>query len=151
MVPDMRLVRLANYITNRYHWLHMVTPTEPIPMARDDACNIVVDGRAYCIDPLEGALQLIGKRWVLLVIGILGNYPEVRFTVAKKAIPGISARALSSALSELQARDLVLRTVDSNASPPAVSYSLTPAGMALRAALVPLIEWSEEYPPADGL
>lgn len=129
----------------------MVTPTEPIPMARDDACNIVVDGRTYCIDPLEGALQLISKRWVLLVIGILGNYPAVRFSVVKKAIPGISPRALSAALSELQEHGLALRSVDPEASPPAVSYSLTDAGTSLRAALVPLIEWAEANPPNDSL
>lgn len=128
----------------------MVTPTEPIPMAREDACNIVVDGRTYCIDPLEGALQLISKRWVLLVIGILGNFPEVRFSAAKKAIPGISPRALSGALSELQEKSLAVRTVDPDQSPPAVSYRLTDAGTSLRAALVPLIEWAENHPPADA-
>lgn len=128
----------------------MVTPTEPL-QGRQAACMILEDGRWYCIDPLEDALQLISKRWALLVIGILGNHDSVRFSEAKRTIPGISARAVSSVLQELQAAGLATRTVDSDHQPPAVSYSLTRSGHRLRQALIPLIKWAgDELPPSGS-
>lgn len=103
---------------------------------------IVEDGHTYCIDPLEEALQIISKRWALLVIGVLGNHKVVRFSEAKRTIPGISARALSSVLSELQDHGLATRHVNSEMSPPAVSYALTRRGRALRQALIPMLQWA---------
>lgn len=103
---------------------------------------IVEGGETYCIDPLEDAMQVIGKRWTLLVIGILGNRPDLRFGEAKATIPGLSARALSSALQELQKHGLAERRVDGERAPPAVHYNLTERGFALRTALIPLIKWA---------
>ncbi len=122
---------------------------------RQAACNIIVGDRVYCIDPLEDALQVISKRWALLVIGILGNRDEVRFNEAKRTIPGLSARALSDVLTALQEAGLVDRSVDPDTSPPAVTYALTPRGQELRTALLPLLEWAETPPhkplnPARG-
>ncbi len=103
-------------------------------------------GKTYCIDPLETVLTTLSKRWALLVIGVLGNHPGMRFGEARRTIPGISARALSNVLDALQEERLVRRNVDTDASPPAVSYDLTPSGWALRGALIPLIEWASERP-----
>lgn len=99
-------------------------------------------GKTYCIDPLEEALAIISKRWALLVVGVLGNQDGARFSEMKRTIPGISARALSSVLSELQHAGLATRTVDADQSPPAVAYDLSDKGRSLRQALIPLIEWA---------
>ena len=124
----------------------MVPSSEPEPA---EACMIVEDGQTYCIDPLESTLQVIGKRWALLVIGVLGNHGAIRFSDAKRTIPGISARALSAALTDLQGHGLATRHVDPAASPPAVSYALTDKGRGLRRALIPLIRWAGgDVPPA---
>lgn len=104
---------------------------------------IVEDGRTYCIDPLEDALHVIAKRWALLVIGVVGNHDRVRFNEAKQTIPGISARALTSVLRELQDLGLVAREVEAGHAPPAVFYGLTRQGRALRKALIPLMEWAD--------
>jgi len=101
------------------------------------------DGKTYCIDPLQKTLQVISKRWAMLVVGVLGNEPEARFNQIKNTIPGITARALSDVLQELQRQDLVLRNVDTNGSPPHVHYRLTKKGKSMRRALIPLIQWAE--------
>ena len=133
----------------RYLGVNMVTPTELPMTGRTNACMIEVDGRTYCIDPLEDAMKIISKRWMLLVIGVLGNLNNVRFGEAMKMIPGISARALSSCLTDLQARDLATRHVDAAAAPPAVSYALTEAGKELRLALIPIVRWAEVQAAGD--
>lgn len=136
------LVRVANYIRIRFASEYVVTKSEPRHEDRERACMIAEDGQAYCIDPLEEPLQVIARRWALLVIGVLGNGGGARFGAAKVAIPGISARALASVLRDLQEHGLVSRHVDPTASPPAVHYDLTTKGADLRKALIPLLLWA---------
>ncbi len=121
----------------------VVNVTVPI-RGREGACMILEGGKAYCIDPLEDALQEVGRKWTLLALSVLGNKPETRFNEAKRAIPGISARALSTRLQKLQDMALVDRRVIPEESPPGVAYALTPRGRDLRRALIPLIEWAAE-------
>ncbi len=121
---------------------------ERIPiMGRERACMILEGGRAYCVDPVEGPMQLLARKWALFVITVLGNAPSTRFNEAKRAIPGITARALSDRLHDLVDAGLAARDVDASSAPPAVAYRLTAKGQTMRQALIPLIEWASEERP----
>lgn len=70
-----------------------------------------------------------------------------RFNELKRSIPGIAARALADRLEDLSSLELIERRVDATASPPGVSYLLTPRGRAMRKALVPFLQWAETASP----
>lgn len=87
-------------------------------------------------------LDIVGDKWSLLVVRHLSRGPR-RFTELKRAIDGISQRMLTVTLRALERDGILTRTVH-NVMPPNVSYQLTPMGTTLRAAVLPLLEWSVE-------
>ncbi|NUT47527.1 MAG: helix-turn-helix transcriptional regulator [Saccharothrix sp.] len=87
-------------------------------------------------------LDFVGDKWSLLVVRHLSQGPR-RFTELKRAIDGISQRMLTVTLRGLERDGILVRTVRS-VMPPHVSYELTPMGRTLRAAALPLLEWSVE-------
>jgi len=81
-------------------------------------------------------------RWSLLVIQTLETRGRTRFGTLREAIPDVSPKVLSGTLQRLQTLGLLHRFVHAEA-PPRVEYKLTPAGAALAAALVPLVDWAQ--------
>jgi DNA-binding HxlR family transcriptional regulator len=104
---------------------------------------IVVDGERYCIDPAGGIASALGKKWTFPLIGILGNRPINRFRDLLEGLEGVGGKALADRLKELQSLGLVSREVFPEV-PTRVEYRLTVKGVALRKALVPLLEWAAE-------
>ncbi|WP_293304085.1 winged helix-turn-helix transcriptional regulator [Pedobacter sp. UBA5917] len=70
------------------------------------------------------ALYAIGGKWKLRVIIALANGFR-RFNDIQCNIPGISPRALSIELKELEANGFLKRTVYAEATPVTVEYELT--------------------------
>ncbi len=97
-----------------------------------------------CACPCEGIIDLIGKKWSLCIITMLGNRERLRFNALQATLPGISPRTLADTLRSMQREGLVRREVFPEA-PPRVEYSLTEEGMALRESAVPLMEWSARH------
>ena len=93
-----------------------------------------------CLCPLTGILDVVAKKWALLIIAILGNEGERGFNELKKELGSISPKPLSDTLKNLEQIGLVKRTILST-SPPSVKYSLTPDGWELRGYLVPMLQW----------
>lgn len=109
---------------------------------------ITVDGVPYCIDPAGGVADTLGKKWTLPLIGVLGNREVNRFGDLRRALEGVGAKALTDRLRDLTELGLVARQIYAEV-PPRVEYRLTPRGVSLRRALVPLLEWAgREEPPA---
>lgn len=94
-----------------------------------------------CICPLKGIIDLISKKWALLIINALGNCGKLRFNQIMETLDGISPKTLSDTLKELQAEQLVKRESFAEI-PPRVEYSLTKDGLALRKSIIPLLEWT---------
>ncbi|MGH2538693.1 MAG: winged helix-turn-helix transcriptional regulator [Candidatus Promineifilaceae bacterium] len=95
---------------------------------------------------LAYALDVVGERWTLLIIRELLAGPR-RFTDLAAGLPGISTNLLSERLKGLEERGLLGRRV---LPPPAGStvYELTPAGRALRVAVIELGRWGAQFLPA---
>lgn len=92
--------------------------------------------------PIRNVLARIGDRWSLLVLFTLqGDDKPMRFRDLRKAIPDVSQKMLTATLRELEADDLVTRTVYPEI-PPRVEYALTERAESLLPLLNQLIDWS---------
>ncbi len=94
-----------------------------------------------CYCPLEGIIDVISKKWALLIINAIGNYGSIRFNGLMEELNGISPKTLADTLKQLQDEKLLKR--ESYAEiPPRVEYSLTEDGLGLREAVVPILKWA---------
>ena len=99
------------------------------------------EGDHLCFCPLEGVIDVISKKWALLIINALGNRGRLRFNGLMKELEGISPKTLSDTLKKLQAEGLIRRESFAEI-PPRVEYTLTTDGVELRNAVIPLLRWA---------
>ena len=98
-------------------------------------------GEHICFCPLEGVIDVISKKWALLVVNALGNRGRLRFNSLMEELNGISPKTLSDTLKELQVQGLIKRESFAEI-PPRVEYSLTKDGTELRKSIIPLLKWA---------
>jgi len=96
---------------------------------------------AVCYCPLEGIIDVISKKWALLIINAIGNYGSLRFNRLIEELHGISPKTLADTLKQLQNEGLLKRESFAEI-PPRVEYSLTEDGRGLREAVVPILKWA---------
>jgi DNA-binding HxlR family transcriptional regulator len=94
-----------------------------------------------CFCPLEGVIDVISKKWALLIINAIGNYGNLRFNRLMEELKGISPKTLADTLKQLQAEELLKRESFAEI-PPRVEYSLTKDGEGLREAVIPILKWA---------
>jgi len=94
-----------------------------------------------CFCPLEGIIDVISKKWALLIINAIGNHGRIRFDSLMQELSNISPKTLSDTLKELQAEGLIQRESFAEI-PPRVEYSLTKDGAELRKSIIPLLKWA---------
>jgi DNA-binding HxlR family transcriptional regulator len=94
-----------------------------------------------CFCPLEGIIDVIGKKWALLIINAIGNYGSLRFNRLMEELRGISPKTLADTLKQLQYEGLLKRESFAEI-PPRVEYSLTKDGEGLREAVIPILKWA---------
>ncbi len=97
-----------------------------------------------CVCSLGGIIELIGKKWALLLINTIGNNKTLRFNQIIEKLNGINPKTLSNRLREIEKYGLIKRKFYAEI-PPKVEYSLTKEGKELRKAIVPLMEWVNTY------
>jgi DNA-binding HxlR family transcriptional regulator len=91
---------------------------------------------------LDAAIDVIGGRWKALILWALHHGP-VRTGELRRSVSGISEKMLIQVLREMEADEIVHREVFHEV-PPRVEYSLTPLGVRLNEALLPLGGWGED-------
>lgn len=99
------------------------------------------DSNVICLCPLEGVIDLISKKWALLIINEIGNHGQIRYSDIMKELKEISPKTLADMLKELQKEGLIERQAF-NEIPPRVEYTLTKEGRKLRRAIIPILEWA---------
>jgi DNA-binding HxlR family transcriptional regulator len=103
----------------------------------------------FCLCPLEGIINIIAKKWAILIISIIGHHQKIRFNDIMQRLDGISPKTLADVLKDLQKENLIHRESFSEI-PPRVEYSLTDDGKQLCDAVLPLIRWAEERDNFDA-
>ena len=91
--------------------------------------------------PLQGIIDIISKKWALLVINEIGNHKRIRFSELRSELRGVTAKTLSKTLNDLKGSKLIIRETF-NEMPPRVEYRLTADGVGLYRAIVPLLQWA---------
>jgi DNA-binding HxlR family transcriptional regulator len=99
------------------------------------------------LDPRVEALvnDLIGRvadKWTMLVLEVLTENGQLRFTRLSELVPGISQKMLTQTLRHMERDGLITRTVHP-VVPPKVEYQLTPLGSTLGAAFCGVWVWAE--------
>ena len=92
---------------------------------------------------LDVALAVMGGKWKPLILYHLGGGPT-RFGELKRRVAGVSEKVLIQQLRELVAAGVLTRR-DHQRVPPMVDYAMTPFGLTLAEALVPLCVWGAEH------
>ncbi len=93
--------------------------------------------------PLELTRDVIGGKWVLLIIWNLSKQ-TMRFNELKKAKPNATQKMMTQHLRKLESFDIVHREVYRQV-PPKVEYWLTETGMSLLPVLEVLYGWGDDY------
>nr|WP_264572819.1 helix-turn-helix domain-containing protein [Sphingobium sp. B11D3A] len=101
------------------------------------------------IDPRVEALvnDLIGQvadKWTMLLIEVLHDHGEQRFTRIFEKMPGISQKMLTQTLRQMERNGLVHRTVHP-VVPPHVDYRLSELGASLGEAFCGVWTWAEDH------
>jgi DNA-binding HxlR family transcriptional regulator len=94
-----------------------------------------------CLCPLEGIIDIVSKKWSLLIINEIGNHIKIGYNDLKKELGVISPKTLSDMLKELQKHELINREVFQE-TPIRVEYTLTKDGIKLRESIIPLLKWA---------
>ncbi len=92
----------------------------------------------------ELTLSVIGGKWKLIILWILGTEGTKRFSELKKRLPRITQKMLTNQLRELEEDRLIERKVYPEV-PPRVEYSLTEHGESLMPVLQMMYEWGKNY------
>src|ERR1700679_2638754 len=100
------------------------------------------------IDPKIEALvnDLIGRvadKWTMLVLEVLAEKGELRFTRLGEFVEGISQKMLTQTLRQMERDGLITRTVHP-VVPPKVEYKLTRLGLSLGAAFCGVWVWAAD-------
>ena len=106
------------------------------------------EGKHICFCPLKGVIDIISKKWALLIINVIGNQGTLRFKELMEALNGISPKSLSDTLKKLESEGLIERKSFAEI-PPRVEYSLIEDGVELRKAIIPLLMWAANRNGAD--
>src|SRR5687768_5525546 len=99
------------------------------------------------VDPKVEALvhELIGRvadKWTMIVLEVLAEHGELRFTRLGELAGGISQKMLTQTLRQMERDGLVIRTVHP-VIPPRVEYRLTDLGLGLGEAFCGVWTWAE--------
>ncbi len=90
--------------------------------------------------------DLIGRvadKWTMLILDVLAEKGELRFTRLSEEVDGISQKMLTQTLRHMEREGLITRTVHP-VVPPKVEYKLTDLGIGLGSAFCGVWVWAAE-------
>lgn len=99
--------------------------------------------------PVATTLDLIGGKYKTLILWHL-SVGSLRFTQLKRLVPKATPKMLTQQLREMEADQLILRTVYP-VVPPKVEYSLTDLGKSLLPVLTAIRDWGAQYLKSNNL
>ncbi len=113
-------------------------------MMKENETNSIKEGLKegkLCLCPVKGIIDVLSKKWTLLVIVAIGNHKSMRFNKIMEHFEGINPKTLSDRLKELENANLIIREAFPEV-PLRVEYSLSKDGEELIEAIIPLMDWA---------
>ena len=92
---------------------------------------------------VESSLNMLGKKWVGLIIYTLMSGPK-KFSDMEKFIPGLSSRLLNERLKELEKLGVIKKTIYSE-SAIRIEYEITRKGLDLESTFKNIGEWADKW------
>ncbi len=89
-------------------------------------------------------MDLLSGKWKIHIIGTLLYGGKMRFMDLQREVKGIGAKMLSKELQDLEANQLLIRTVVSS-KPITVEYELSEFGRSLEPVIDAIAEWGMKY------
>jgi DNA-binding HxlR family transcriptional regulator len=86
-------------------------------------------------------IDVVGKKWAVCVVTLLGKYGTVRFGPIQRCLSGVSPATLTSTLRSLERARLIRRVPSESSRGPVLAYALTEPGTSLYRSLLPLAQW----------
>jgi len=99
------------------------------------------DESIECPCPPVGLIDVVGKKWAMCVVTLLGRNGAVRFGPIQRCLSAVSPATLTSTLRALEHEGLVRRVPLADAGTTHSAYQLTVTGDALYRCLLPLASW----------
>ena len=101
----------------------------------------VADPRVEAL--VNEAIGRVADKWTMLILEVLAEHGETRFTRVGELVGGISQKMLTQTLRQMERDGLVVRTVHP-VIPPKVEYRLTDLGFTLAEAFCGVWMWAEK-------
>ncbi len=102
----------------------------------ENACMLHESGRTICIDPSLPIFRLIGKRYTMLILGVIGNNnTRKNFNDIVKSIPGSSRTIIATRIKELIQAGMIRRCYNE-----ILTYELTELGYKIRKGIICFLE-----------
>ena len=97
--------------------------------------------------PLFLTAQLLGKRWMVLVLQELICYSAEgrRFSELHRVLSWVSPKILTRRLRELEECKVLTRSVDASTIPVNVRYHVTKKGLGLESLIEEMRDWGRKY------
>jgi DNA-binding HxlR family transcriptional regulator len=113
-------------------------------LPKENACGCADTkplGANECMCPATGLVQIIGRKYALRLLTVIGKHRSIRFNELRAAMGDMSSSTLTIRLTELERTGLVERHTYSEI-PPRVEYTLTTEGKKLRESLFSLSKFA---------
>ena len=112
----------------------------PIARIAHPATDELADPRVEAL--VNDVIGRIADKWTMLVLEVLTQHGELRFTRVGELVGGISQKMLTQTLRQMERDGLVIRTAHP-VIPPKVEYRLTDLGLTLAEAFCGVWIWAE--------
>jgi DNA-binding HxlR family transcriptional regulator len=99
------------------------------------------EGGIECICPATGLVQIVGRKYALRLLTVVGERESIRFNDLKLTMDDMSSSTLTIRLAELERAGLIERLTFAE-TPPRVEYQLTEEGENLRRSLFSLSKYA---------
>lgn len=113
-----------------------------IQMERIECCT-TPNEKDICTCSINKALDIVSKKWTVLIVKLLDKYGKLRYNEIKKRLNSISPKSLSDQLKNLENASLIKKIVFQEI-PVKVEYELSDKGKELINSIRPLIEWASK-------
>lgn len=105
-------------------------------------CCLKPSEKFFCTCSYEDRLELIGKKWALVILNLLYARGPLGYNALFAKISGITPKSLGDKLKLLEEKGLLIRSI--TAKPLRVTYQLTPEGKMLLESLSPFFNATKE-------
>ena len=89
---------------------------------------------------INDAMDVLSGKWKIQLIGLLLFKGKMRFMELLRHLDGIGAKMLSKELQNLEANQIITRTV-LQTKPVTVEYEMTPYGRSLEEVIISICDW----------